>query len=155
MTPSAPESGTTEIVEMKNRGHALVIDSGWREVANTSLAFISAFHVAPEMREYHQHAITTVVGTSHKSVDERGISMRLYSRGGMAIFCLSALSLVVSIVTSDTGWTQAAGTEEAAGLAAWDKIAAVLQHPRCLNCHQLDVVGRSVDGRAVQDAQES
>ena len=63
--------------------------------------------------------------------------MRLYSRGGMAIFCLSALSLVVSIVTSDTGWTQAAGTEEAAGLAAWDKIAAVLQHPRCLNCHQL------------------
>jgi len=56
----------------------------------------------------------------------------------MAIFCLSALSLVVSIVTSDTGWTQAAGTEEAAGLAAWDKIAAVLQHPRCLNCHQLN-----------------
>jgi hypothetical protein len=24
------------------------------------------------------------------------------------------------------------------GLAAWDKIAAVMQHPRCLNCHQLD-----------------
>jgi hypothetical protein len=24
------------------------------------------------------------------------------------------------------------------GLAAWDKIAAVLQHPRCLNCHQLE-----------------
>jgi non-heme chloroperoxidase len=36
-------SGVTEIVEMKNRGHALVIDSGWREVAETSLAFIKQF----------------------------------------------------------------------------------------------------------------
>ena len=35
--------GITEIVEMKNRGHALVIDSGWREVAETSLAFIKQF----------------------------------------------------------------------------------------------------------------
>ena len=35
--------GVTEIVEMKNRGHALVIDSGWREVAETSLAFIKQF----------------------------------------------------------------------------------------------------------------
>jgi len=25
---------------MPNRGHALVIDSGWREVADTALAFI-------------------------------------------------------------------------------------------------------------------
>ena len=35
--------GVTEIVEMKNRGHALVIDSGWREVADTALAFIRRF----------------------------------------------------------------------------------------------------------------
>jgi hypothetical protein len=56
----------------------------------------------------------------------------------MAIACLSALSLVAAIATSDTGWTQAADAEEAASLAAWDKIAAVLQHPRCLNCHQLE-----------------
>jgi len=33
----------TEIVEMPNRGHALVIDSGWREVADTALAFIQRF----------------------------------------------------------------------------------------------------------------
>jgi len=33
----------TEIVEMPNRGHALVIDSGWREVADTALAFIRRF----------------------------------------------------------------------------------------------------------------
>jgi pimeloyl-ACP methyl ester carboxylesterase len=33
----------TEIVEMKNRGHALTIDSGWREVADTALAFVKRF----------------------------------------------------------------------------------------------------------------
>jgi pimeloyl-ACP methyl ester carboxylesterase len=35
--------GVTEFVEMKNRGHALTIDSGWREVADTALAFIRRF----------------------------------------------------------------------------------------------------------------
>jgi pimeloyl-ACP methyl ester carboxylesterase len=35
--------GVTEIVEIPNRGHALVIDSGWRQVADTSLAFIKRF----------------------------------------------------------------------------------------------------------------
>ncbi|MCZ4493112.1 MAG: alpha/beta hydrolase [Conexibacter sp.] len=33
----------TEIVEMPNRGHALTIDSGWREVADTALAFVRRF----------------------------------------------------------------------------------------------------------------
>jgi hypothetical protein len=33
----------TEIVELSNRGHALVIDSGWREVADTALGFIRRF----------------------------------------------------------------------------------------------------------------
>jgi pimeloyl-ACP methyl ester carboxylesterase len=35
--------GVTEIVEMKNRGHALIIDSGWKEVAETALAFVKRF----------------------------------------------------------------------------------------------------------------
>jgi non-heme chloroperoxidase len=35
--------GVTEIVEIKDRGHALVIDSGWREVADTALAFVKRF----------------------------------------------------------------------------------------------------------------
>jgi non-heme chloroperoxidase len=35
--------GVTEIVQMKNRGHSLVIDSGWREVAGTALAFVKRF----------------------------------------------------------------------------------------------------------------
>src|SRR6202140_679250 len=33
----------TEIVEIPNRGHALVIDNGWREVAQTALAFVKRF----------------------------------------------------------------------------------------------------------------
>jgi non-heme chloroperoxidase len=35
--------GVTEIVEMKGRGHALTIDHGWREVADTALAFVQRF----------------------------------------------------------------------------------------------------------------
>ena len=35
--------GVTEIVEMPDRGHALVIDSRWREVAETALDFIGRF----------------------------------------------------------------------------------------------------------------
>ena len=35
--------GVTEIVEMKDRGHALTIDSGWREVAEKALAFVKRF----------------------------------------------------------------------------------------------------------------
>jgi non-heme chloroperoxidase len=36
-------SGVTEITEMPGRGHALTIDSGWREVAETALAFVQRF----------------------------------------------------------------------------------------------------------------
>ena len=33
----------TEIVEVPGRGHALTIDSGWREVAEVALAFVKRF----------------------------------------------------------------------------------------------------------------
>jgi hypothetical protein len=33
----------TDIVKMANRGHALVMDNGWREVADTALTFIQRF----------------------------------------------------------------------------------------------------------------
>ena len=36
-------AGVTEFVEMAGRGHALVIDGGWREVADTALAFVKRF----------------------------------------------------------------------------------------------------------------
>jgi pimeloyl-ACP methyl ester carboxylesterase len=35
--------GVTEFKEMANRGHALTIDSGWREVADAALAFVKRF----------------------------------------------------------------------------------------------------------------
>jgi len=35
--------GVTEITEMPSRGHSLVIDHGWREVADTALAFVKRF----------------------------------------------------------------------------------------------------------------
>ena len=35
--------GVTEIVKMTGRGHALTIDRGWREVADTALAFVRRF----------------------------------------------------------------------------------------------------------------
>ena len=37
------KDSVTEIVEIKGRGHALTIDSGWREVADTALSFVSRF----------------------------------------------------------------------------------------------------------------
>ena len=36
-------TSVTELVEIPNRGHALTIDSGWREVADTALKFIRRF----------------------------------------------------------------------------------------------------------------
>jgi non-heme chloroperoxidase len=35
--------GVTEIKQIPNRGHALTIDSGWREVADRALAFVKRF----------------------------------------------------------------------------------------------------------------
>ena len=40
----------TEIVEIKGRGHALTIDDGWQEVAETALAFIKRFDNAQVSR---------------------------------------------------------------------------------------------------------
>jgi non-heme chloroperoxidase len=36
-------TGVTEIKEIPGRGHSLTIDSGWREVADTALAFVQRF----------------------------------------------------------------------------------------------------------------
>jgi pimeloyl-ACP methyl ester carboxylesterase len=35
--------GVTEIVKIKGRGHSLTIDNGWREIADTALAFLQRF----------------------------------------------------------------------------------------------------------------
>jgi non-heme chloroperoxidase len=40
--------GLTELVEIAGRGHALTIDDGWREVAETALTFVRRFAPASE-----------------------------------------------------------------------------------------------------------
>ena len=50
-------AGVTEIFEMPNRGHALTIDSGWREVADRSLAIRPALRLAPCGGESHERDI--------------------------------------------------------------------------------------------------
>jgi non-heme chloroperoxidase len=35
--------GVTEIEKIPGRGHALIIDGGWRAVANKALAFVQRF----------------------------------------------------------------------------------------------------------------
>ena len=45
--------GVTEIEEMPGRGHSLTIDHGWREVADTALAFVEALRLT----EVHQNVI--------------------------------------------------------------------------------------------------
>ena len=39
----AKNEGVTEYVELPGRGHSLTIDSGWRDVAETALAFVRRF----------------------------------------------------------------------------------------------------------------
>ncbi len=55
------------------------------------------------------------------------------------IIVVSLIAAVAAIAWSgESAWSQARSTSKAESLAAWEKIAMVLQHPRCLNCHQLN-----------------
>ena len=56
----------------------------------------------------------------------------LRARPGLLIVLLIVLGTGASV----WGQTQSAGAGDS--LAAWRKIVTVLQHPRCLNCHQLN-----------------
>jgi hypothetical protein len=49
-----------------------------------------------------------------------------------------ALGLILSVFLGGDGRTQSSAAHEADSLAAWARIADVLTHPRCLNCHQQD-----------------
>ncbi len=63
--------GLTELVEMPHRGHSLTIDRGWREVAETALAFVRRFTpadtyepVSPVAEEAERRAVAAGAGTS-------------------------------------------------------------------------------------------
>jgi hypothetical protein len=49
---------------------------------------------------------------------------------------VAALFSILFLGAAERAMAQAANRAES--LAAWTQIQAVLQHPRCLNCHQLD-----------------
>jgi non-heme chloroperoxidase len=57
--------GVTEITEIPDRGHALTIDSGWREVADTALAFAQRFTPT-------QPAATATAGWRRDALPEPG-----------------------------------------------------------------------------------
>lgn len=57
------------------------------------------------------------------------------SRGGPVAILLASLTL---LMLGGGGWAQNRGASESESIAAWDKLVGVLQHPRCLNCHQRD-----------------
>jgi hypothetical protein len=63
--------------------------------------------------------------------DRRGIIARL-------VFSLIALSICVAASSWAHDFEPKIEKHATESLAAWHKIFAVLQHPRCLNCHQKD-----------------
>src|SRR4051812_42507116 len=58
--------------------------------------------------------------------------------GTWGLFLLLTGALLVVGVSGETALSQDADARRIESLAAWEKIASVLQHPRCLNCHQVD-----------------
>ena len=55
--------GVTEIAEIPGRGHSLIIDSGWKDVAQVALDFVKRAvrliqrrHAGPTTRRYNGHA---------------------------------------------------------------------------------------------------
>jgi len=58
-----------------------------------------------------------------------------------ATFAVAFVLAVIGIALSSTGAAPneaRPAPDQSASLTAWDEIAVVLEHPRCLNCHQLD-----------------
>jgi pimeloyl-ACP methyl ester carboxylesterase len=49
--------GVTEMVKIPNRGHALTIDHGWREVAQTALDFIARFTSSPRLATTREQGV--------------------------------------------------------------------------------------------------
>jgi len=57
--------GVTEITEVPNRGHALTIDSGWREVADIALEFVQRFLPPSAERESSAVALDRAAEAAH------------------------------------------------------------------------------------------
>jgi len=62
-------------------------------------------------------------------------------------FRLSSAAALLFPLISLLAPSPAFGQDSDAGLEAWSEIAAVLQHPRCLNCHQAEAPLQGDEGR--------
>jgi pimeloyl-ACP methyl ester carboxylesterase len=56
-------AGVTEIVQLPNRGHALTIDHGWREVAQTALDFVDRTRASSKTPRMQPNTINERTGT--------------------------------------------------------------------------------------------
>jgi hypothetical protein len=68
-------------------------------------------------------------------LDVNGASI-MEERQGTGRKIALAIIIVMSFLPHGRSFAQSAGKAESLG--AWNKIVTVLQHPRCLNCHQRD-----------------
>jgi len=68
--------------------------------------------------------------------------MRIWgSRVSFVTFVVTLILAATAVALSSTGAARtqpSLADDQATSLAAWDQIATVLEHPRCLNCHQLN-----------------
>jgi hypothetical protein len=65
-------------------------------------------------------------------------SQRLVRHGDAFALMGTLVVALVMLLAATPLWGQTRQSSQAESLEAWRKIAIVLQHPRCLNCHQLD-----------------
>lgn len=65
----------------------------------------------------------------------RGLSFSSFRRRRQRRAPSVALAVLICLWARG-GWTQSGPVTREQGLGAWAGIAEVLQHPRCLNCHQ-------------------
>jgi hypothetical protein len=59
--------GVIEIEKMPGRGHALIIDSGWREVADTALAFVQRFTWCSDVDPYRMSISLSTAAASRNA----------------------------------------------------------------------------------------
>jgi hypothetical protein len=79
-----------------------------------------------------------VIGTKQASIWARAGRANPSAHAAL-FFYMCAAGVLVAVLPATAALSQALSSPNPIdGLAAWDKIAAVMQHPRCLNCHQLE-----------------
>ncbi len=79
-----------------------------------------------------------VIGTKQRSMWARAGCV-IPSAHAVLFFHMSVAGMLAAVLLATAALSQTPSSPNPIdGLAAWDKIAAVMQHPRCLNCHQLE-----------------